>query len=123
MQTLINLVSLMIFATSLAVGQVMFKRVGLVIRGQPLFDGLLSLLTQPAFYFVLGIYGFSAFLWVWILSRIPLSQAYPWVATGVAIVPLLGWYVFDEHVGPLFWFGVALILAGISMTQYAAVQQ
>jgi hypothetical protein len=88
MQTLINVVSLMIFTSNLAVGQVMFKRVGLGMRGQALFDGLLSLLVQPAFYFVMAIYGFSAFLWVWILSRIPLSQAYPWVAAGVAIVPL-----------------------------------
>jgi multidrug transporter EmrE-like cation transporter len=98
----------------------LFKRAGLVIRGQSLFDGLLSLLTQPAFYFVMAIYGFSAFLWVCILSCIPLSQAYPWAAAGVAIVPLLGWCVFGERVGPLFWFGVALILVSILITQYAS---
>lgn len=98
----------------------MFKHVGLVIRDRPVVDGLLSLLTQPAFYSVMTLYAFSAFLWVWILSRVPLSQAYPWAAAGVAIVPLLGWYVFGERVGTLFWFGVMLILTGISITQYAS---
>lgn len=119
MKDFINFVSLAIFTTSLAIGQVMFKRVGLAIRDRPLADGLLTLLGQPAFYVVLIIYGFSTLLWIWILSRIPLSQAYPWVAAGVAVVPLLGMYVFGEHVGPLFWLGVALIAVGIIVTQYA----
>jgi multidrug transporter EmrE-like cation transporter len=112
---LVNFVSLLIFTSSLAIGQVMFKQVGLAIRA----DGLLSLFCQPALYAALGIYGFSTILWIWILSRISLSQAYPWVAAGMAIVPLSGWYVFGERVDPLFWVGVGLILAGIMITQYA----
>jgi multidrug transporter EmrE-like cation transporter len=97
----------------------MFERVGLAIRGRPLADGLVSLVCQPALYAALGIYGFSTILWIWILSRISLSQAYPWVAAGMAIVPLSGWYVFGERVDPLFWVGVALILVGTMITQYA----
>jgi drug/metabolite transporter (DMT)-like permease len=91
-----------LFSTSLAIGQVMFKRIGLSIRGRTLADGLLSLLAAPTLYIALAICGFSMLLWVWILSRLPLSQAYPWVAAGMAIVPALGWYVFGESVGPLF---------------------
>jgi hypothetical protein len=40
-----------------------------------------------------------------------LSQAYPWVASGVAIVPLLSRFVFIKRVGSLCWFEVALIYA------------
>ena len=119
MESVINFVSLAILSTALAIGQVMFKRVGLAIRGQPPVDGLVSLLAKPAFYIVLIIYGFSTLLWVWILSRMPLSQAYPWVAVGMAIVPLLGWYVFGEQVRSLFWLGIVLIFIGIIITQYA----
>jgi multidrug transporter EmrE-like cation transporter len=120
MQKLMNLLSLGIFATTLAIGQVMFKRVGLAIRGRPLLDSALYLLGSRTLYIVLSIYAVSTFLWIWILSRIPLSQAYPWVAIGMAIVPLLGWYVFGERVEPLFWFGISLILAGVIITQYAS---
>jgi multidrug transporter EmrE-like cation transporter len=120
MQNLTNFISLAIFSTALAIGQVMFKRAGLAISGQPLPDGILSLLTNAAFYIALSIYGLSTFLWVWILSRVPLSQAYPWVAIGLGIVPLLGRYVFDERVEPTFWLGISLIVAGTIVTQYAS---
>jgi multidrug transporter EmrE-like cation transporter len=115
-----DFLSLVIFTTTLAVGQVMFKQVGLGIRGRPLVDGVLYLLGSRTFYIVVLIYVLSTFLWIWILSRVPLSQAYPWVAIGMAIVPLLGWYVFGERVEPLFWLGVSLILAGVIVTQYAS---
>jgi drug/metabolite transporter (DMT)-like permease len=35
------------------------------------------------------------------------------------LVMRIGWYVFGERVGPLFWLEVVLILAGIMITQYA----
>jgi multidrug transporter EmrE-like cation transporter len=115
-----NFLSLVIFTTALAVGQVLFKSVGLAIRGRTLVDSVLYLFGSRTFYTVLSIYALSTFLWIWILSRVPLSQAYPWVAIGMAIVPLLGWYMFGERVEPMFWLGISLILAGIIVTQYAS---
>jgi multidrug transporter EmrE-like cation transporter len=120
MQKFINVLSLSIFTVALAVGQVMFKRVGLSIRGRPPLDSVFDILGHPMFYLVLLIYGFCTFLWIWILSRVPLAQAYPWVAIGVAIVPLMGWYVFGERIEPIFWLGVLLILFGIIITQLAS---
>jgi len=116
--TVVNFVSLAIFTAALSTGQVMFKQLGLAIRGQPVFDGLLTLVRHPALYAVLTIYGLATLLWIWILSRVPLMQAYPWVALGTAIVPLMGWYFFGERVAPTFWFGLALILIGMFLTQY-----
>jgi multidrug transporter EmrE-like cation transporter len=115
-----ELLSLTIFTTSLAVGQVMFKRVGMAIRGQPLLDSVFYLLSSPTLYMVVSIYVLSTFLWIWILSQIPLTRAYPWVAVGMAIVPLLRRYVFDEGVEPLFWLGISLFLVGLIITQYAS---
>ena len=118
---MINYVSLMIFTTSLAAGQVLFKQVGLIVRGQSPGEAVMMVLRQPALYAALTLYAFATALWIWILSRVPLMQAYPWVAVGMAIVPLLGWLVFGERVGPLFWLGVAFILMGVTLTQYAAL--
>jgi len=115
-----NIVSLLIFTTTLAVGQLLFKQVGLSLRGRPLVSGMLSITQEPAFYLALVLYGFATLLWIWILARVPLMQAYPWVAIGIALVPLLSWFVFDERVTPVFWLGIAFIMAGVLLTQLGA---
>lgn len=115
----LNFLSLAVFTTMLAAGQLLFKQVGLSIRDQSLVEALLSTLRQPAFYAAISLYGLSTLLWIWILSRVPLTQAYPWVAAGVVIVPLLGWWVFGERVSITFWVGVILIVIGIVLTQYS----
>jgi multidrug transporter EmrE-like cation transporter len=116
----VRVASLTIFALSLAAGQLLFKRVGLVLQNQPFFEGFLLVVRQPTLYAALTLYGFSTVLWIWILSRVPLMQAYPWVAANMAIVPLIGWFTFGERVTPVFWLGVVLILTGILLTQIAA---
>ena len=71
-----NLIGLVIFTAVLATGQLLFKKAGLSMRGLPLRDGLLNLAQVPAFYAAIVLYALSTFLWVWLLSRITLVQAY-----------------------------------------------
>lgn len=108
-----NIASLSAFVLILVVGQVLFKKVGLAVRGLPPVDALIVVAYDPVLYVALALYGFATLLWIWILSRVPLSQAYPCVAFGTAIVPLLGWYLFGERIAPVFWLGVAFIMVGI----------
>ena len=114
-----NLVGLAIFTVMLAVGQLLFKKSGLSIRGLPLGEALVNLAQLPAFYAALVLYGLATLLWVWLLSRVTLMQAYPWVAAGVVIVPLLSAAVFGERVNATFWLGALLIVAGLLITQYS----
>ena len=118
-----DIASLILFTFTLAIGQVLFKKVGLAMRGLSARDGLLTVARQPAFYGALVLYGSATLLWIWILSRVPLSRAYPWVALGTAIVPFLGWCLFGERLAPVFWVGVALIIAGIIVIQYGVPNQ
>ena len=104
----------------LAVGQLLFKHVGLSMQGQALVDGFFSAARSPVLYVALALYGIATLLWIWVLSRVSLSQAYPWVAVGVGIVPLLAWLVFDERVGPAYWAGIGFVMIGVFLTQYAA---
>jgi multidrug transporter EmrE-like cation transporter len=115
---MIKVASLIVFTFTLAIGQVLFKKAGLAMRGLPVRDGLFAAAREPALYAALALYAGATVLWIWILSRVPLSQAYPWVALGTAIVPLLGWCLFGERLAPLFWVGVTLIMAGIILIQY-----
>ena len=77
-------------------------------------------MLQPLLYAALALYGVATLLWIWILARVPLSQAYPWVAVGAFIVPLLGWWLFGERPAPIFWLGVLLIVGGVAVTQYGS---
>ena len=114
-----NLIGLGIFTAMLALGQLLFKKAGLSIRGLPLGEALLNLAQFPAFHAAIVLYALSTLLWVWLLSRVTLTQAYPWVAAGVVIVPLLSAAVFGERVAATYWLGTVLIVAGILITQYS----
>jgi drug/metabolite transporter (DMT)-like permease len=115
-----NLISLSVFTVMLAIGQVLFKRVGLSVRGLPPADAFMTLIAQPLLYAALTLYGAATLLWIWILSRVPLSQAYPWVAVGAFLVPMLGWWFFHERPTPIFWLGVLAIMVGVVLTQYGS---
>jgi multidrug transporter EmrE-like cation transporter len=61
----------------------------------------------------LACFGLSAVVWLLVLSRIPLSSAYPFVALGILVTVLAGIFIFGESVGPFKALGSTLILAGV----------
>jgi drug/metabolite transporter (DMT)-like permease len=107
-------------AINLVAGQYLFKRAGLSIQGQPIAKGLLSLAFSPSLYVALALYGGTTLLWIFALSRVPITLAYPWIAAATAAVPVIGWLAFGERVGPTFWVGFAMILIGLTLTQLSA---
>ena len=112
-----NTLWLLLFSVMLAGGQLLFKRAAQAITGLPVQRLLPVLAATPAMWAAVTLYGGATLLWVWILSRVPLSQAHPWAALGVVIVPLAAVLVFGETVRPVFWLGAALIVAGVVLTQ------
>ena len=117
---MINIAALLAFVLMLGMGQFFFKSVGLSIAGQPLLSALPSMAQQPLLYAALALYGAATLLWIWILSRIPLSQAYPWVALSIAVVPLAGALLFGERITIYFWLGLGLVVVGVLFIQYGA---
>jgi drug/metabolite transporter (DMT)-like permease len=115
-----NMLSLAAFSLLLASGQVLFKQVGLSVRGEQSAAGFLSILFHPLLYAALLLYGVATILWIWILSRVPLSQASPWVGATVVVVVLLGWWLFGERPSRIFWLGLALVTIGVVLTQYGS---
>lgn len=114
---LVNIVSMLIFVASLSAGQVLFK-----LAASHLARNVLpyALLFDPIFYLALVLYGGATVLWIWILTRLPLSIAYPWVASTMIIVPLLAFWVFGESLSTRFWLGSVLIVAGIVLVNAGA---
>jgi multidrug transporter EmrE-like cation transporter len=63
----------------------------------------------------LGLYGLSAVLWLWVLSRLDVSLAYPLVSLGFVLTMLAGVLWLGE---PWSWQrvgGAALIVAGVAL--------
>lgn len=66
--------------------------------------------------FVVGgflCYGLSSLIWMVILSRVPLSWAYPLVSMGYIIVVVLSGVLLKEHVSPIRFAGTLVICAGV----------
>ena len=109
----------------LSAGQVLFKETADAAVTHSLSRFLVALLASPSFWAALFIYGGATFLWIFFLSRVPLSKAMPFVALTFIIVPAIGAAFFGERLNLLYWLGVLIILVGVSVTvaaQGAAVR-
>jgi multidrug transporter EmrE-like cation transporter len=51
---------------------------------------------------------------LFVLSKIPLSSAYPFVALGIAITVVAGRFIFGEPISLFKLIGVCVILIGIT---------
>jgi hypothetical protein len=100
---MVNTIALLLFTIILASGQLLFKKVGLSLRGRPPMEALSTVLSQPSIYAAGLLYGVATVLWIWILSRVPLSRAYPWVAVGIALVPMLSSCFTSESARGFGW--------------------
>lgn len=112
--TFTNALLLLAYAFFMAFGQIAFKYVALII-GQPisLADAALKLPYTPWFWATGAIYGVSMIYWIWLLSRIPVTTAYPIASLSLVILPLLSWMIYGEAVTARYWCGVALVMGGL----------
>ncbi|HLI67208.1 MAG TPA: hypothetical protein VKU90_12665 [Caulobacteraceae bacterium] len=74
---------------------------------------LLAMSLSPAIVGGLALYGVGTAVWLAVLSRAPLSTAYPFVGLSFVITAGLGWWLFHEPIGPARLAGTALVVAGI----------
>lgn len=63
----------------------------------------------------LTLFVLSAVTWLVVISRVPLSLAYPFAGITYLLLTLFSRFVLKEHVPSLRWVGVALIVAGVVM--------
>jgi multidrug transporter EmrE-like cation transporter len=76
-------------------------------------DSLKALLTSWIVWTGLVVFGLSAVVWLFALSRVSLSFAYPFAALGYVLIVTFSILVLHETVPPLRWLGVACIVIGI----------
>lgn len=100
-----------IFALALPIGQVMFKWAAIYnTRLEGVF--LLRVVQNWPLIGAFAWYGATALFWFYVLTRVPLSQAYIFSLVGSALVPVAAWVLFKEPFSAAMGAGYALILVG-----------
>lgn len=71
------------------------------------------ILFQP--YVLLGLmcYVLGALMWLFVLSRLDVSMAYPFVGIGFILTMFLGALLLGEHIGITRVVGTALVVLGV----------
>ena len=121
-RTVVNVI-LLVISIGLAVsGQLAMKagmnKVGEIKSSDFKHLGNLIMRVLRSFWAVAGIilYAVSALFWLVVLSRVPLSVAYPVVAGGYVVVVVYSRFVFKEDVRFIAWVGLAMIVVGVIIT-------
>ncbi|MGF1726771.1 EamA family transporter [Photobacterium nomapromontoriensis] len=82
---------------------------------QSLFKLMLSLSTN--FYLVLGVLFqvIALLVWIYVLKKVDVSYAYPFVSLGFVFVIYMGNIIYNEPISLLKILGCATICAGVFM--------
>lgn len=99
------------------VGQVFIKR-GLNILGnidfsKQLIDSYLRIFLSPLVIIGILLYFFGVFFWLYALSKVELSFAFPFVSLSYVLVVFLSWFILGESISYLRWTGVFVICLGV----------
>lgn len=113
------LLLILLSVTISAVAQLALKRgmssqaVQSVLERGELAQKLITVATSPMVILGLALYGLGAAIWLLVLARIDVSQAYPFVGLGFLLTLGFGVFVLGESVNAARLIGIALIATGI----------
>jgi drug/metabolite transporter (DMT)-like permease len=111
-----NLGLALLCVLAVAVGQLLFKRVGVVLEAAGTWDNAWVLLLGSMAF---GLYGASTLLWIHVLRSVELSRVYPLMALSFVLVPLASALFFGDTLSLPYFAGVLLIVAGVVLiTRY-----
>jgi undecaprenyl phosphate-alpha-L-ara4N flippase subunit ArnE len=110
-------VALLLFAVAAAAtGQVMLKHGMQEATAKAAHSGgslVLRAATSPWVLLGLLVFVVSAVAWLTVLSRVPLSVAYPFNALGYLVILTASVLVLHERANVLTWVGSLLVVSGL----------
>ncbi|OZU88379.1 hypothetical protein CIL03_12075 [Virgibacillus indicus] len=107
-----NYILLIINILFLVSGQMLWKT-GMSQIGPWGAGTLIDVIKSP--YIIGGgmIYVFATVLWLYILTKMPFSIAYPFQSLAYVLGVFIGFAIFKETVTPTQWAGAAVIVFGV----------
>lgn len=61
------------------------------------------------------LYVIATVIWIYLLNKLSLSLLYPLQSLAYVAAIFVSLFVFHEHIPPLRWVGVGVILVGVSL--------
>ena len=99
------------------VGQLMVKiglnSLGVLDFSQGLLKTYVRVFSSPLVILGTVSYTSSVLFWLYSLSKVDLSYAYPFLALSYGLILLMSWLLLGEQVPLLRWAGVVVICAGV----------
>ncbi len=117
------LVAVLLVITGQLVLKIGMLRVGAIDRERARTPLALvfEIARQPAVVGGLAIYGVSALLWLYVLSRTELSYAYPFLSLAYAGVTAAATVLLKEPFTRRQWLGLLFVMAGVMSVAASAV--
>ena len=109
---MINFLLCFINTLLMTIGQTLFK-LGSTGKNLNNIGDIIRLFFNPVVIVALCIYACTTGLWLYILSKIPISFAYPIQALAFPIVLIISKILFNENITLSKWFGVIIICIGV----------
>lgn len=110
-------IGLLLFAVLLAAtGQLLLKHGMQVATDRAHHTGgslVVAAATSPMVLGGLAVFAVSAMAWLAVLSRVPLSIAYPFNALGYLLILGASVVLLHEKASPLTWVGSLLVVSGL----------
>lgn len=101
----------------IAAGQILFKMVAVRIQGRDFLDLVQDTNFMYPLIGSLCIYACATVLWILALQHLALSRAYMFMSLSFIIVPTVSAVFLSEPLTWGFLAGLALIIAGVTVTQ------
>ena len=112
-QILFSIVSIII----VVVGQVLIKQclnsLGHIDFSSGLIKAYSLILFNPLAIFGIILYAIGVLFWLYALSKLDLSYAYPFLALTYVLVALAGWFFLNENISLIRWIGIIVICIGV----------
>ncbi|MBT7077342.1 MAG: EamA family transporter [Pelagibacterales bacterium] len=96
------------------------KQFGNIDLKNNIMNTCISIAFNP--YIISGFiaYGVSILLWLWVLSKVDVSLAYPFQALGYIVVTILAWIIFQENISYIRIIALIFITIGLIILAFSA---
>ncbi|HIK87654.1 MAG TPA: 4-amino-4-deoxy-L-arabinose transferase [Alphaproteobacteria bacterium] len=96
------------------------KQFGNIDLKNNIINTSISIALNP--YIITGFisYGISILLWLWVLSKVDVSLAYPFQALGYIVVTILAWLIFQENISFTRIMALIFITIGLIILAFSA---
>lgn len=116
----LKFIPLILFSVALNASAQLFLRKGMpnvsLVTNQGMLElaqGAIRVVLNPWVFSGLSCYAISIVLWMYVLSKVQVSFAYPFLSVGYVIVVGAAYLFFREPVSVMKLAGIALICAGV----------